>query len=180
MDTGGERVFHFPRLTSCNRGRRTSMTTGWRALGVVLTVGTTIPASAQELATWRPVETAPAAAHLAELLPAGAYTVDARAGDLLRLVGGSRPTVGRLWRSGDAYAFVDESDRLVPDGSAWRFLVPLGTHELVVVAGARHPGHRRLRMGGLRGRPGRLGRRRLDRPAAGAALGLGGRRLERG
>ena len=137
MDTGGERVFHFPRLTSCNRGRRTSMTTGWRALGVVLTVGTTIPASAQELATWRPVETAPAAAHLAELLPAGAYTVDARAGDLLRLVGGSRPTVGRLWRSGDAYAFVDESDRLVPDGSAWRFLVPLGTHELVVVAGAR-------------------------------------------
>src|SRR5688572_5076916 len=118
-------------------GRRTGMTGAWRALGmVVLTVGTAIPAGAQELATWRQVEAEPAGAEIAELLPAGAHLVETRSGDLLRLTGGSRPTVGRLWRSGDAFAFVDESDRLVADRDAWRYVVPLGAHEKVVVAGA--------------------------------------------
>src|SRR5688572_15827516 len=111
-------------------GRRTGMTGAWRALGmVVLTVGTAIPAGSWGLATWRQLEVEPAGAEIAELLPAVAHLVETRSGYLLCLTGGSRPTVGLLWRSGDAFAFIDGIDRLVADRVAWRYIVPLAAHE---------------------------------------------------
>lgn len=93
--------------------------------------------SAPVVYAWRPLSPTPAPDELADALPARARLVEARSGDLLRLQAAAPPTVGRLFRGGRGAAFLDESDRLVPDGpGAFRYAVPLGTHVAVVIAPA--------------------------------------------
>ncbi|MFH0901817.1 MAG: hypothetical protein V2A73_14400 [Pseudomonadota bacterium] len=84
---------------------------------------------------WRPAISRQAPAELAEVVPAGSVLVAAPAGELLRVTTRDKPRIGRLWQSGTAVAYVEESDLLEHDqhGKTWLYLVPLGSHRTVVV-----------------------------------------------